>query len=60
MTTPAAVNNSRDRVERIQAAIKAHAGPIEMADRGALRISWSDGDVRVVLETHFGKEPPRG
>jgi hypothetical protein len=50
-----------DRIQRIIDAVRAHAGPIEATEMGILRVSWSgDGGLKLVLESHFPKEPRRG
>ena len=58
MTEPSTAEGGLgDRAERVVDAVRAHAAAIESAERGQLRVSWSDGEIRVVLETHFAKEP---
>jgi hypothetical protein len=52
------VDRSADRVDRIKAALEAHAVAIASAQQGVVRVSWSNGSMRVVVEIHYAAEPP--
>lgn len=44
------------RLVRIVNAVIAHGGAVNVATRGNIRVSWSDGETKAVVETHFAAE----
>ncbi len=48
------------RLVRVVNSVITHGEAVNAAERGSIRVNWSDGKTRAVLETHYDEEEEPG